>query len=81
MSQDAVHSSHCLEHISDYRSALAECSRVLKVGGYLVLTVPHRWLYERKPTPTSRFGGNEHLRLFTAGRLPAEIEAALPAES
>jgi SAM-dependent methyltransferase len=80
-SQDAVHSSHCLEHICDYRSALAEWFRVLKVGGYLVLTVPHRWLYERKPTPTSRFGGNEHLRFYTVGSLAAEIEAALPAGS
>jgi hypothetical protein len=77
--QDAVHASHCLEHISDYRSALVEWFRVLKVGGYLVLTVPHRWLYERKPTPTSRFGGNEHLRFYTVGSLATEIEAALPA--
>jgi hypothetical protein len=52
---------------------------VLKVGGYLVLTAPQRWLYERKPTPTSRFGGNEHLRFYTVGSLAAEIEAPLPA--
>ena len=78
-SQDAVHSSHCLEHIPAYRGALAEWFRVLKVGGYLVLTVPHRWLYERKPTPTSRFGGNEHLRFYTVGSLAAEIETSLPA--
>jgi SAM-dependent methyltransferase len=77
-SQDTVHSSHCLEHIPDYRAALAEWFRVLKVGGYLVLTVPHRWLYERKPTPTSRFGGNEHLRFYTAGSLASEIETSLP---
>jgi SAM-dependent methyltransferase len=77
-SQDAVHSSHCLEHIPNYRGALAEWFRVLKVGGYLVLTVPHRWLYERKPTPTSRFGGNEHLRFYTVGSLATEIEASLP---
>jgi hypothetical protein len=78
-SQDAVHSSHCLEHIPDYRATLAEWFRVLKVDGYLVLTVPHRWLYERKPTPTSRWGGNEHLRFYTVGSLAAEIEASLPA--
>ncbi len=77
-SQDAVHSSHCLEHIPDYRTSLAEWFRVLKIGGYLVLTVPHRWLYERKPTPTSRFGGNEHLRFYTVGSLAAEVEASLP---
>jgi SAM-dependent methyltransferase len=76
--QDAVHSSHCLEHLPDYRAAIAEWFRVLKIGGYLVLTVPHRWLYERKPTPTSRFGGNQHLRFYTVGSLAAEIEASLP---
>jgi len=32
---------------------------------------------ERKPTPTSRFGGNEHLRFYTATSLAAEIEEAL----
>lgn len=80
-SQDAVHSSHCLEHIGNYRAALAEWFRVLKVGGYLILTVPHRWLFERKPTPTSRFGGNEHLRFYTATSLAAEVEEALPAGS
>jgi SAM-dependent methyltransferase len=78
-SQDAVHSSHCLEHIADYRATLAEWFRVLKVGGHLILTVPHRWLYERKPTPTSRFGGNEHLRFYTTASLMAEVEEALPA--
>jgi SAM-dependent methyltransferase len=77
-SQDAVHSSHCLEHIPDYQTAIAEWFRVLKIGGYLVLTIPHRWLYERKPTPTSRFGGNEHLRFYTVGSLAAEIEVSLP---
>lgn len=77
-SQDAVHSSHCLEHIPDYLGALAEWFRVLKIGGYLIITVPHRWLYERKPTPTSRWGGNEHLRFYSAASLAAEIEAALP---
>src|ERR1051326_639742 len=47
-SQDAVHSSHCLEHIPNPATALAEWFRVIRVGGYLVLTVPHQQLYERK---------------------------------
>jgi ADP-heptose:LPS heptosyltransferase/SAM-dependent methyltransferase len=42
---DAVFSSHLLEHIPDYRKALAEWWRVLKVGGYLVLYLPHKDLY------------------------------------
>ncbi len=78
MTQDAVHSSHCLEHIPDPRTALAEWFRVLRHGGYLVLTVPHQQLYERKPTPTSRWGGNEHLRFYTPASLLLELETALP---
>lgn len=77
-SQDAVHASHCLEHIADPASVLAEWFRVLRVGGYLVLTVPHQQLYERKPVPTSRWGGNEHLRFYTPANFLAEIEDALP---
>lgn len=46
-SQDFVFSSHCLEHIQDYRSALREWWRVLKVGGYLVLYLPDKKFYPR----------------------------------
>jgi SAM-dependent methyltransferase len=76
--QDAVFCSHCLEHIEDYKTALSEWYRVLKIGGYLLLAVPHKWLYERKPTPTSRHGGTEHYRFYTPASLTAEIEESLP---
>jgi len=33
-SQDAVFSSHCLEHAEDCESAIKEWFRVLKIGGY-----------------------------------------------
>jgi len=39
---DFVFSSHLLEHIEDHRAALAEWWRVVKVGGHLVLYLPHR---------------------------------------
>jgi SAM-dependent methyltransferase len=39
-SQDYVFSSHCLEHIPDYYSALEEWTRVLKKGGVLFLYLP-----------------------------------------
>jgi SAM-dependent methyltransferase len=77
-SQDTVHSSHCLEHIPNPHAVLAEWFRVLRIGGFLVLTVPHQQLYERKPVPTSRWGGNEHLRFYTVASLTKEIEDALP---
>src|SRR5947209_7917968 len=34
-SQDTVFSSHSYEHIADYRVALREWNRVLKVGGFI----------------------------------------------
>lgn len=39
-SMDWVYSSHTLEHIEDYASALKEWWRVIKVGGLLVLYLP-----------------------------------------
>lgn len=42
---DTVFSSHLLEHIVDYRAALKEWWRVVKVGGHLILYLPHRDLY------------------------------------
>lgn len=48
---DAVFSSHLLEHIEDYQGALDEWWRVLKVGGFLVLYLPHRDHYPRIGQP------------------------------
>jgi predicted SAM-dependent methyltransferase/ADP-heptose:LPS heptosyltransferase len=48
---DSVFSSHTLEHLEDYRAALTEWWRILKVGGYLVLYLPHRDLYPRIGQP------------------------------
>jgi len=50
---------------------------VLKIGGHLVIAVPHRDLYERKPTLPSRFN-TDHKRFYTPGLLLKEIEEALP---
>ena len=38
-------SSHLLEHIPDYKAALKDWWRCLKVGGYLVLYLPHKKFY------------------------------------
>nr|QQZ49923.1 class I SAM-dependent methyltransferase [Phenylobacterium glaciei] len=46
-SLDFVHSSHCLEHLVDPKEGLASWFRVLKPGGFLVVTVPDEDLYEQ----------------------------------
>ncbi|MFB0612540.1 methyltransferase domain-containing protein [Aurantiacibacter poecillastricola] len=75
-SQDAVFVSHCLEHIEDYRTVIADWFRVLRVGGYLIIAVPHQYLYERKLMLPSRFN-LDHRRFYTPGSLMREIEEAL----
>jgi SAM-dependent methyltransferase len=75
-SQDAVFSSHCLEHIEDYRGALRDWFRVLKVGGYLVIAVPHKFLYERKTALPSIWNA-DHKRFYTPASLLSEIEQSL----
>lgn len=76
-SQDAVFVSHCLEHVHDYRACLADWYRVLKIGGYLLLIVPHKYLYERRPMPPSIMNP-DHKRFYTPASLLAEIEESLP---
>lgn len=50
---DFVFSSHLLEHIVDHVAALEEWWRIIKVGGHLVLYLPHRDLYPNIGTPGS----------------------------
>lgn len=77
LSVDAVHSSHVLEHVPDPVATLREWHRVLAVGGYMILFVPHAHLYERRATvPPSRWS-REHLRCYTPATLLADVEAAL----
>ncbi len=47
---DFVFSSHLLEHIDDTLAALTEWWRIIKVGGHLVLYLPHANLYPRVGT-------------------------------
>ena len=60
---DFVYSSHLLEHLPDCEVALQNWWRVLKPGGYLILYLPHRDLYEKKKTLPSRFN-NDHEHFF-----------------
>jgi ubiquinone/menaquinone biosynthesis C-methylase UbiE len=42
---DSISITEVIEHVADERIVLAELTRVLKRGGYLLLTTPHRGLF------------------------------------
>ncbi len=60
---DFVHSSHCLEHLKDVRRGLENWFRVVKPGGYLVVTVPDEDLYEQGVFPSTF--NRDHKATFT----------------
>jgi SAM-dependent methyltransferase len=75
-SQDAVYSSHCLEHVEDPITAIREWHRVIKTGGHVITVVPHAFLYERRSQLPSTWSC-AHLRVYTPSSLLADFEAAL----
>ena len=79
-SQDFVFSSHCLEHIFEWSPAIIEWFRVLKTGGYLIIAVPHQFLYEKKVDLPSNWNG-DHKRFYTPAILMDEIEYSLAPNS
>ena len=76
-SQDAVYASHVYEHITDWQTALQEWYRVLRVGGHLIIAVPHVWLYEKKPDLPSKYN-KDHKRFYAPYNLLHEVWQALP---
>ncbi len=72
---DCVIASEILEHVPQDDAAIAELTRVLKVGGTLAISVP-RWLPERvcwllSDEYHSNDGG--HVRIYRAGELRDKI--------
>ena len=63
---DFLHSSHCLEHMVDPAVALANWVRVVRGGGYLVITIPDEEMYEHLHWP-SRYN-QDHKCSFTIYR-------------
>lgn len=76
LSHDAVFASHCLEHIEDFQNALRDWFRVLRIGGFLVIMVPHQYLYEKRVDLPSRYNA-DHKRFYTPASLMADVEGAL----
>ena len=79
-SQDAVFASHCLEHIEDFRQSVRDWFRVLRVGGFLVIMVPHQYLYEKRLALPSHYNA-DHKRFYTPGSLMLDIEETLEPNS
>ena len=63
---DTVHSSHCLEHMTDPEAALSQWWSLVKPGGHLILVVPDEDLYEQGIWP-SRFN-SDHKATFRTNR-------------
>lgn len=58
-----LHSSHCLEHLRSPLDGLRNWIRVVKPGGYLVVTVPDEDLYEQGTWPSTF--NPDHKNTFT----------------
>lgn len=52
---DLVYNSHLLEHLENPCLAISNWFRITKKGGYLIMAVPHRDLYERKKVLPSKW--------------------------
>lgn len=63
---DFVHSSHCLEDLTDPLEALASWVRICKSGGHLIITVPDGALYEQGVWPSTFNPAHKH-RFSIAG--------------
>lgn len=74
---DYVYSSHCLEHIEDPITAIKNWYRILKFQGFLIITVPSLFRYEKQLTiPPSRYN-EDHKEGYTIGTLMTKVERAL----
>lgn len=71
-SMDFVFSSHLLEHIQDYKSALAEWWRVIRNSGYLVLYLPHKDYYPNVGEPN---GNPDHKHDFVQEDIIGAMQA------
>ncbi|MEI7772790.1 MAG: class I SAM-dependent methyltransferase [Chloroflexales bacterium] len=55
---DVVLSSQVLEHVTSPAAYLAECRRILRPGGILILSTHGYWLYHPNPTDYWRWTGS-----------------------
>ena len=79
-SQGLVFAGYRLHELSDYRGALQGWFRALRIGGKLVIVVPHAFLAERQNYLPSRWNPDQK-RLYTPRSLMDEVEEALAPNS
>lgn len=72
---DFVHSSHCLEHLTDPAEGLSNWFRVVRSGGYLIITVPDEDLYEQGVFPSTF--NRDHKWTFTIFKAKSWSERSL----
>lgn len=73
---DYVYSSHVLEHLENPLVAIKNWYRICKIGGFIIITVPSKYRYEKKENPPSNWNA-DHKRFYTISNFAAEIEGAL----
>jgi hypothetical protein len=73
---DVVASYRVLQDVVEYRGALQSWFGQVKIGGHLIVIVPHAFLYERQYSLPSRWRLQQK-RLYTPASLLLEVEEAL----
>jgi hypothetical protein len=79
-SQSVLFAPWLLQDVGDYRGALQRWFACLAVGGLLIVTVPHAFLYDRQDAAPSRRRSGQR-RLYSPRALIEEIEEALAPNS
>jgi len=75
-SYDFLHSSHCLEHMVDVSIAMQNWARVVKSGGFLIVTVPDFGMYENNVWPSEY--NKDHKWAFSMQNLSFEYAICVP---
>lgn len=61
---DSIYNSEVLTHIFDIEEIIIELHRVLKINGYILITVPFVWHENEKPNDAIRFTSHGICRLL-----------------
>ncbi|MBE9503509.1 MAG: methyltransferase domain-containing protein [Proteobacteria bacterium] len=74
---DSVFCTQVLEHVPEPQKAMKELCRVLKKGGYAIITVPHLAYLHNEPHDYYRY--TKHGMRFMLERAGFEVEEIIPA--